>query len=278
LTVVAADGQHVTPVETDEFQISNAETFDVIVRPGDRAYTIVAEAADCSGMARGTLAPRAGMTAEVPPLRARPVLSMRDMGMDMSAMPGMEMDMSMRNPKHAPQVELGPGVDMIAPMPLDRTGDRGTGLAHVDHRVLVYKDLEALTPSPDPQPPTRTVDVHLTGSMARFMWSFDGVQFSEGAKPIPFRRGERVRVNLINDTMMNHPIHLHGHFVELVNGKPADRQPRKHTVNVMPGSRLTFDLTANAAGDWAFHCHMLLHMHAGMFRVVTVRPLDERTA
>ena len=279
MTVIQADGQDVRPVETDEFQIANAETFDVIVHPqADRAYSVLAEAADSSGMARATLAPRAGMSAEVPPLRQRPVVTMRDMGMDMSGMKGMDMDMSMRNPEHAPQVELGPGVQMIAPMALDRTGERGTGLAHVDHRVLVYSDLEALHPAPSAREPTRTVDVHLTGNMDRFMWSFDGVEYSQGAKPIPFRRDERVRVNLINDTMMNHPIHLHGHFIELVNGKPADRQPRKHTVNVMPGARVSFHFTANAPGDWAFHCHMLLHMHAGMFRVVTVRPLDGKAA
>jgi FtsP/CotA-like multicopper oxidase with cupredoxin domain len=279
MTVVQVDGQDVRPVETDEFQIANAETVDVIVRPlEDRAYTVVAEAADSSGMARATLAPRAGLTAEVPPLRRRPVLTMRDMGMDMSAHAGMDMDMSMRNPDGAPGVKLGPGLQMIAPMPLDRTGDRGTGLVEAKHRVLLYSDLEALHPQPEVRTPTRTVDVHLTGNMERFMWSFDGVEYSEGAKPIPFRRDERVRVNLINDTMMNHPIHLHGHFVELVNGKPADRQPRKHTVNVMPGARLSFDFTANAPGDWAFHCHMLLHMHAGMFRVVTVRPLEDLPA
>jgi FtsP/CotA-like multicopper oxidase with cupredoxin domain len=274
MTVVQVDGQDVVPIEVDEFQIANAETFDVIVRPGDLAYALVAEAADSSGMARATLAPRPGMTAAVPPLRARPVLTMRDMGMDMSGMAGMDMDMSMRNPDNAPQVKLGPGVQMIAPMPIDRTGDRGTGLEAVPGRVLVYKDLEALHPNPDPRPFTRQLEIHLTGNMDRFMWSFDGESFSEVVKPIPFRRDERVRVTLVNDTMMNHPIHLHGHFVELVNGKAPDRQPRKHTVNVMPGGKLTFDLTADAPGDWAFHCHMLLHMHAGMFRVVTVRPLE----
>jgi CopA family copper-resistance protein len=274
MTVVQADGQDVVPVEVDEFQISNAETFDVIVRPGDQAYTLVAEAADSSGMARATLAPRPGMAAAVPPLRPRPVLGMRDMGMDMSAMAGMQMDMSMHNPRNAPQVKLGPGVQMLAPMALDRTGERGTGLAKAAGRVLVYKDLEALRPDPDPRPFTRQLEIHLTGNMERFMWSFDGEKFSEIVKPIAFRRDERVRVTLVNDTMMNHPIHLHGHFMELVNGKAADRQPRKHTVNVMPGAKLTFDLTADAPGDWAFHCHMLLHMHAGMFRVVTVRPLE----
>ncbi len=274
MTVVQADGQDVVPIEVDEFQVANAETFDVIVRPSDRAYALVAEAADSSGMARGTLSPRPGVAAAAPPLRARPILTMRDMGMDMSGMAGMDMDMSMRNPQHATQVKLGPGVQMIAPMPLDRTGDRGTGLDQVPGRVLIYRDLEALRPNPDPRPFTRQLEIHLTGNMDRFMWSFDGESFSEIVKPIPFRRDERVRVTLVNDTMMNHPIHLHGHFVELVNGKAADRQPRKHTVNVMPGGKLTFDLTADAPGDWAFHCHMLLHMHAGMFRVVTVRPLD----
>jgi len=274
MTVVQVDGQDVVPIEVDEFQIANAETFDVIVQPGDLAYALVAEAADSSGMARATLAPRPGMTAAVPPLRTRPILTMRDMGMDMSGMAGMDMDMSMRNPDHAPQVRLGPGVQMIAPMPVDRTGDRGTGLDQASGRVLVYKDLEALHPNPDPRPFTRQLEIHLTGNMDRFMWSFDGESFSEIVKPIPFRRDERVRVTLVNDTMMNHPIHLHGHFVELVNGKAADRQPRKHTVNVMPGGKLSFDLTADAPGDWAFHCHMLLHMHAGMFRVVTVRPLE----
>jgi FtsP/CotA-like multicopper oxidase with cupredoxin domain len=274
MTVVQADGQDVVPVEVDEFQIANAETFDVIVRPGDQAYTVVAEAADSSGAARATLAPRPGLVAAVPPLRERPVLTMRDMGMDMSGMAGMDMDMSTRNPKNAPQVKLGPGVQMIAPMALDRTGDRGSGLQKAPGRVLVYKDLEALRPNPAPRPFTRQLEIHLTGNMERFMWSFDGEKFSEIVEPIPFRRDERVRVTLVNDTMMNHPIHLHGHFVELVNGKAADRQPRKHTVNVMPGGKLTFDLTADAPGDWAFHCHMVLHMHAGMFRVVTVRPLE----
>jgi FtsP/CotA-like multicopper oxidase with cupredoxin domain len=140
----------------------------------------------------------------------------------------------------------------------------------VPHRVLTYADLRARTPSPDRRAPTRTLDIHLTANMERYMWSFDGVKLSDGAAPIPFRHGERVRVTLINDTMMPHPIHLHGHFFELVNGA-EEFAPRKHTVNVLPGATLSFDLTADALGDWAFHCHMLMHMHAGMMRVVTVR-------
>jgi FtsP/CotA-like multicopper oxidase with cupredoxin domain len=275
MSVVQADGQNVQPVVVDEFQIALAETYDVIVQPkDDRAYTLVAEAVDCSGMARATLAPRPGMSAAVPPLRKRPLATMRDMGMDMSMMaPGATMDMSMRNPDNAPDVKMGPGVQMIAPMAMDRTGDAGQGLTDANHRVLVYTDLIALERNPDPRPPSRTKVIHLTGNMERFMWSFDGEKFSEVKAPIPFRRDERVRVVLVNDTMMAHPIHLHGHFFEVVNGHDGFH-PRKHTVNVAPGGRLTFDLTANAPGDWAFHCHLFYHMHAGMMNVVTVRPLD----
>lgn len=282
MTVVQADGQHVKPVEVDEFQISVAETFDVVVQPTeDKAFTLVAEAVDRSGMGRATLAPRAGMIAAVPPLRERPLATMKDMGMDMSGMDhsghgeggmAMDMDMSMRNPDNAPQVVMGPGVQTISPMPTDRTGEPGQGLENAGHRVLVYRDLEALDPNPDTRTPTRSLELHLTGNMERFMWSFDGQKFSEITKPIPFRLNERVRVTLVNDSMMSHPIHIHGHFFELLVG-PKGKHPRKHTVNVPPGGKVSFDLTADAYGDWAFHCHMLYHMHAGMFRVVSVRPV-----
>ena len=320
MTVVAADGQNVRPVEVDEFQIANAETYDVIVQPlEDTAFTLVAEAVDRSGMGRATLAPRPGMTAPVPPLRQRPLSTMKDMGMDMSAMhapatggpgdamagmdhaamghdmaampgmaatPGMAppkprgsdvmgdmggMEMSMRDPQFAPQVEMGPGVQSIAPLPVDRTGEPGQGLESVGHRVLVYKDLFALTPNADLRPPTRALDIHLTGNMERFMWGFDGLKFSETTQPYAFEAGERVRVTLINDTMMAHPIHLHGHFFELTHA-PAGHGPMKHTVAVLPGGKVSWDFTAEA-GDWAFHCHMLYHMHAGMFQVFSVRPL-----
>ncbi len=300
MSVVNADGENVRPVEVDELQISVAETYDVIVTPrDDRAYTLVGESVDRSGMARATLAPRLGMTAEVPPLRERPTLTMADMGMagmmhggghgemsggamagmDHGAMAGMAgmAGMDMRDGSKVPQVDINPGVDMIAPMPMDRTGDRGLGLENVDHRVLVYTDLVALEPNPDLRPPSRSMEIHLTGNMERFMWSFDGRRFSEVVEPIRFARNERVRVKLVNDTMMQHPIHLHGHFFEVVNGH-SGRHPRKHTVNVMPGGMVSFDLTADAPGDWAFHCHLLYHMHAGMFNVVTVRPLDSEAA
>lgn len=343
LTVVQADGQNVMPVEVDEFQIAVAETYDVIVTPtDDRAYTLVGEAIDRSGMARATLAPREGMAAAVPPLRKRPVLTMKDMGMDMdmsgdagmqgvnhsgmastassapggqaasaaagsmqgmdhSAMPGMGapaqsaggmagmdhskmagmgstpaaaqstgdmagmdmsagamggMSMSMRDFKNAPQVKKGPGVQTISPMAMDRTGEPGQGLVDVGHRVLVYRDLMSTTRNPDVRAPDRAMEIHLTANMERYMWSFDGEKLNEVKEPIPFLEGERVRVTLVNDTMMGHPIHLHGHFFELVTGH-GDRAPRKHTVGVQPGGKVTFDVTADAVGDWAFHCHML---------------------
>ena len=272
MSVVQADGNDVRPVEVDEFQISVAETYDVVVQPTeDRAFTLVAESVDRSGMARATLAPRLGMTAPVPLLRPRPTLGMDDMGMAMDH----DMDaMDMRDKSLAPpDMQVDPGVDMIAMNPQDAAGKPGLGLENVGHRVLVYTDLVALEPNPDPRPPSRSLEIHLTGNMERFMWSFDGRKFSEVVEPIRFARDERVRVTLVNDTMMQHPIHLHGHFFELVNGH-AGHHPMKHTVNVLPGSKITFDLTADNPGDWAFHCHLLFHMHAGMFNVVTVRPLD----
>ena len=288
MTVVQCDGQHVQPVETDEFQIAIAETYDVIVEPAEaKPYGLIAEAIDRSGLVRATLAPQVGMIAPVPPLRQRPLLTMKDMGMDMS---GMDMghngvidlsqpandgmaghSMKMLDPSVAPQVPMGPGVATLSPMPADRTADRPTGLEDVDHRVLTYADLKALKPNGDTRAPTRSLDIHLTANMERYMWSFDGVKLSDGAEPIAFRHMERVRVTLINDTMMPHPIHIHGHCFQLVTGEDAAANPRKHTVNVLPGGKVSFDLTADAIGDWAFHCHMLMHMHAGMMRVVTVR-------
>jgi FtsP/CotA-like multicopper oxidase with cupredoxin domain len=274
MSVVAADGLDVRAVAVDEFQIGVAETYDVIVTPTqERAYTLVAESVDRSGMARATLAPRMGMTAAVPPLRPRPLATMADMGM--AAMPGMDHGaMAMRDLSAAPQVAKGPGVQTIAPMPVNRMGDPGQGLADAGHRVLTYRDLVAATRNPDTRAPGRQIDVHLTGNMERYMWSFDGVKMSDTHVPIAFTEGERVRVRLVNDTMMAHPIHLHGHFFELVTGHGA-YAPRKHTLLVQPGGTASFDLTADAVGDWAFHCHMLYHMLAGMMRVVTVRPLGD---
>jgi FtsP/CotA-like multicopper oxidase with cupredoxin domain len=184
------------------------------------------------------------------------------------------MNHSMRDFDVAPQVKRDPSVQSISPMPVDRMGEPGQGLEDAPHKVLTYRDLVALDRNPDVRAPERSLDIHLTGNMERFMWSFDGVKMSDHHEPIPFIEGERVRVNLINDSMMSHPIHLHGHFFELVTGK-GDRSPRKHTVIVQPGGIATFDFTADALGDWAFHCHLLYHMHAGMMRVVSVRPRGE---
>ena len=327
MTVVAADGINVRPVETDEFQIGNAETYDVIVTPGDRAYSIVTESIDRSGMGVATLAPRAGMRAAVPPLRERPVLHMADMGMDMgqtdqsmqgmagmdhsgmagmdqssmAGMSGMEQSATGAHAAHAGMAAASPapmamdhgamnmrdkskvnfpvgiGVDMIAPMPMDRTGHPGIGLDKVGHRVLTYNDLAALKPYKDQRPPARRIDIHLTGNMERFMWSMDGKKLSEAPEPYRLARNERVRMRLINDTMMTHPMHIHGHFWQVVNGQGAN-QPLKHTIRVLPGSYVDLDMTADAPGDWAFHCHLLYHMHAGMMRVVKVRPLEGEQA
>ncbi|WP_088184598.1 copper resistance system multicopper oxidase [Sphingobium sp. Z007] len=292
MAVVQCDGQHVQPVDTDEFQIGIAETYDVIVQPTEaKAYALIAEAIDRSGQVRATLAPQLGMVAPIPNLRQRPLLTMKDMGMDMA---GMDMgqggvidlskpandsmsghSMKMLDPSVAPEVPMGPGVATLSSMPADRTADRPTGLEDVDHRVLTYADLRALEPNQDIRTPTRSVDIHLTANMERYMWSFDGVKLSDGADPIAFRHNERVRITLINDTMMPHPIHIHGHFFQLLTGDDPTHNPRKHTVNVLPGGKISFDLTADALGDWAFHCHMLMHMHTGMMRVVTVRPAED---
>lgn len=281
MTVVQVDGQHIHPVETDEFQIAIAETYDVIVQPTSAtAFGVIAEAVDRSGLVRATLAPRPGMMGAVPKLRERPLLRMKDMGMDHQMPVALDLSkpdtgidhntMKMRDQANAPQVLLNPGVATISPMPANRVGDRPTGLEHVDHRVLRYTDLKSLAPHKDQRTPTRTIDLHLTANMERYMWSIDGERLSERTEPLVFRHMERVRINLINDTMMPHPIHIHGHFFELVNGQ-GEHQPLKHTVNVLPGGKIAIDLTTDALGDWAMHCHMMFHMDTGMFRIVKVR-------
>ncbi|MDF1835126.1 MAG: copper resistance system multicopper oxidase [Alteraurantiacibacter sp. bin_em_oilr2.035] len=302
MTVIAADGQDVDAVEVDEFQIGVAETYDVIVTPPDGSHAFVAEAMDRSGMGVASLTSRPGHRATPPPLREPVTLTMADMGMDdMGSMdhgtgnsgetidhaamghtmpaadePAVAMDHSMRDTSLLPpNVKVGPGLDMVSAMPMDRMNFPGLGLDTVKHRVLRYTDLKARHANPH-RMPTRQMEIHLTGNMERYMWSFDGRKFSAVTEdPIRFAHDERVRVKLVNDTMMAHPIHLHGHFFELVNGAGMMNQPRKHTVVVQPGSSATFDLTADEPGDWAFHCHLLYHMHAGMMQTVTVRPFPE---
>jgi FtsP/CotA-like multicopper oxidase with cupredoxin domain len=274
MTVIAADGQNVKPVEVDEFQIGTAETYDVIFRPTAEAYTIIAESMDRSGMALATLASRPGARGAIPPPREPPLLDMGDMGMnhgDMGgshSMDGMKMRDTLLLP---PDVKTGPGIDMVSMAPVDKLGDPGLGLRDVDHRVLNYRMLSALEPNRDTRKPSRLLELHLTGNMERYMWSFDGRMYSAVSDvPIRFAWNERVRVKLVNNTMMAHPIHLHGMFFELVNGEDAAHQPRKNIVIVQPGASAQFDLTANESGDWAFHCHLLYHMHGGMMQTVTV--------
>jgi CopA family copper-resistance protein len=283
MTVIQADGQDVAEVQVDEFQIGVAETYDVIVTPPDGSHAIVAEAMDRSGMGVASLTSHRGHIATPPALREIPTLTMVDMGMMEHSAHGGDMggsmDHSMRDTSKLPEdVEVGPGLDMVAPMPMDRMGFPGLGLDKVPHRVLRYTDLKAKRMNPHREV-DREMEIHLTGNMERYMWGFDGKKFTAVTDdPIRFGYDERVRVKLVNQTMMAHPIHLHGHFFELVNGADHMHQPLKHTVVVQPGGTATFDLTANEPGDWAFHCHLLYHMHAGMMQVVTVRPFPDGEA
>lgn len=308
MTVVATDGQYIQPVSIDEFRIGVAETYDVIVEPSaERAYTIFSQAIDRSGYARGTLTPDPSMTAEVPKLDAAPLLTHGDMGMDMSAMDhsghdmgggnkktamkcggGMDMsgmDHSKMNDMAKPAIgsglagygsnrkvvhaesEYGPHVDMRSEAPQYRLDDPGVGLRNNGRKVLTYADLRNLHRTPDPREPGREIDLHLTGNMSRYMWSINGIKFAD-AEPIRLKYGERVRINLINDTMMNHPMHLHGMWSDLETGDPK-YIPRKHTVIVQPGSKISYLVTADAKGSWAYHCHLVYHM-LGMFRKVVV--------
>lgn len=319
MTVVQASGQHVVPVQTDEFRIAIAETYDVVVEPSeDRAFTIFAEAMDRSGFARGTLAPREGMSATIPARRERPVLTMAAMGMSHGAMAGGDphagmggmasptagseppttaqgqeeqhsmsghemhagpaasaMDMNaLRAPGTLPDPAMHPPGDHGAgnaavPMSVTPQLDQpGIGLGDDGWRVLRYADLQAPEPWADFRAPDREIELHLTGNMERFMWSMDGKKFSQ-ADPIRVELGERIRLTMVNDTMMNHPMHLHGMWMELENGA-GSRIPRVHTVNVKPAEKVSLLFTADALGPWAFHCHVLYHMEAGMFRVVHV--------
>ena len=333
MTVVQASGQPVAPVETDEFRIAMAETYDVIVElPEDRAYAICAEPMDRSGFTAGAVAPRGGGTAGRPPRRGRPRLPLAGTGMghgamghggmdhramdhaamghgaapaaadpharhDMSAMAAAAGDTaaSKTNNEHAghdmsamaatPASVLrapgtlppdrnhdgathGPGNAMVPTILKSRLSETGAGLGTDGRRVLVYTDLQAPAAWPDFKPPTREIELHLTGNMERFTWAIDGVPYDK-ASPIELAFGERVRLVLVNDTMMNHPMHLHGLWMELENGHGA-RSPRIHTVNVKPAEQLSLLITADAAGRWAFHCHVLYHMEVGMFREVRV--------
>ncbi|MCL1633624.1 copper resistance system multicopper oxidase [Luteimonas sp. SX5] len=290
MTVVAADGQPVHPVSVDEFRIGVAETLDVVVEPAERPYTIFAQAMDRGGYARATLSPRSGLQADVPPLDPRPILTMQDMGHggmaghDMSQMKGMEggcgADMKMPAMQHAghdmsggmiahPASETGnPAVDMQTMTPSRALDDPGIGLRGNGRRVLSYADLKSTFADPDGREPGREIELHLTGNMERYTWGFDGIPFSK-ADPVRLNYGERLRIVLVNDTMMEHPIHLHGMWSDLENAD-GEFHVRKHTISVPPGHVRSYRVTADALGRWAYHCHMLLHMELGMFREVRV--------
>lgn len=296
LTVVAVDGQPVKPVTVGEIRIAVAETYDVIVKPkGTKTYTIFAQSMDRSGYARGTLATSVGKETTAPALRPMPELGMAAMGMSGShemaemgsaktnnnhgskanhsssdVMPEMQnksIPVDEISIKHSPDGH-GPGASMIAKNPVSRLDDPGIGFDGVSHKVLVYSDLTGAIQWPDNREPTQTIELHLTGNMERYMWSFDGKKYTEVDKPVHFKYGERVRLILVNDSMMYHPIHLHGMWMELENGNTPS--PRKHTISLKPSEKVSLLISADAPGNWAFHCHLLYHMDAGMFRVVNV--------
>ncbi|HEY8683419.1 MAG TPA: copper resistance system multicopper oxidase [Rhodanobacter sp.] len=270
MTVVAVDGQDVEPVSVYEFRIGTAETYDVIVEPAaDRAWTIFAQSMDRSGYARGTLAPRTGMSAEVPALESRALLTMGDMMGSMS-MHGMDHDMAgmpMDHTNMSPLLQTGVEADMRVAQPRTNLDDPGVGLRDNGRRVLSYADLHTLDAPISPRV-DRELTLRLTGNMQRYLWSFDATRFSD-AQPLRLKYGEHVRITLINDTMMTHPIHLHGMWSELEDPHGAF-QLRKHTVVVQPAQQLSYRVSADAPGRWAYHCHLLYHMEAGMFREVVV--------
>ncbi|NWL09155.1 copper oxidase [Pseudomonas hunanensis] len=274
-TVIAADGLPVTPVSVDELRIAVAETYDVLVTVGDQpAYTLFAQSMDRTGFARGTLARAAGLQAPVPAPDPRPVLSMDDMGhggmanMDHSNMAGMDHAAMSAMQQHPASETDNPLVDMQTMAPRANLTDPGIGLRNNGRRVLTYADLRSPYPDPDGRTPSRDIELHLTGHMERFAWSFDGIKFSD-AEPLRLTYGERVRITLVNDTMMTHPIHLHGMWSDLED-EHGQFLVRKHTLDIPPGSRRSYRVTADALGRWAYHCHLLYHMETGMFREVRV--------
>lgn len=306
LTVIAADGQNVEPVQVDEVRLAVAETLDVIVEPdgSQDAYTLFAQSMDRSGYARGTLAVREGLQAPVPLPDPRPELSMEDMGhgdhsahggsgkmnhadmgdggmdhgaaMDHSAMTGMDHGQAgamahgatATMQAHPASETNNPLVDMQTMMPVPKLDDPSIGLRNNGRRVLTYADLRSTFDDPDGRMPSRTIELHLTGHMERFSWSFDGIPFAD-AEPIRLAYGERVRFVLVNDTMMHHPIHLHGLWSDLED-EQGNFLVRKHTIDMPPGAKRSYRVTADALGRWAYHCHMLMHMDLGMFREVRV--------
>ncbi len=289
MTVVQVDGIDVEPVTVDEFRFGPGETYDVIVEPsGDRPYTIFAQEMGRSGYARGTLTPRVGMVADVPKVDAPKHLTMTDMmgdmagmggGMhemgamsDMQGMKGMGHSTMKKSPnpvhvRHA-STEYGPSVDMRVDTPRVNLDDPGIGLRKNGRKVLTYADIRTIGGPMDERESGREIELHLTGNMERYTWSLDGLEFGK-SRPVHFRHGERLRVTLHNDTMMTHPMHMHGMWSEL-EGPDGEFLARRHTISVQPAQRVSYSVTADAPGRWAWHCHLLYHMDAGMFREIVV--------
>jgi CopA family copper-resistance protein len=261
MKVVQADGNDVQPVDVDEFRIGVGETYDVIVEPrADRAYTIEAQSIDRRGFARATLATREGMAGPLPILRPPGLLAPADMGhgsMDHSKMDPSKMDPSKMD--HAAMGHDTSGLVHVPPV------DAPAGM-----KVLAYADLKRLDRTYALDAPDRTVEIRLTGNMEKFIWSFDDRKYSE-APEMHFTEGETVRLVLRNETMMNHPIHLHGLWMDLDNGA-GEARPRKHVVIVPPGRTVSVTVHMAAVGRWPFHCHLMFHMMTGMFREFVVHP------
>ena len=343
MTVVQADGNNVQPVSVDEFRIGVSETYDVIVRPKeDKAYTIFAESVGRVAAARGTLAPRPGMSGEVPPMRKPPLLTMADMrldpmmagmdhggmdhgsmeGMDHSAMAGMDhskmggshmmadgtmmqgashdgMDHSkmggmgthtmpdgtvMEGQGHAAMEHAGQGhgehaghgMKAKASDPFYAPGSGLTPVAANGGKFLSYADLKAQKPIYEDREATREIEIRLTGNMERYLWSVNGVKY-EDSQPIVLNYGERVRFKFVNETMMMHPMHLHGMW-SIVDVGAGAYNPAKHVVTVAPGTVVTMDTEVDAPGNWAFHCHLFYHQKSGMFRKIVVQGGPQRAS
>lgn len=295
MTVVAADGQYIHPVSIDEFRIAPAETFDVLVEPsGQDAYTVFCQDMGRTGFAAGTLAVRHGLQAAVPDRDRRPLLTMADMGHDHGmgqdsdghaspldhgahaghanpdahALHALQGNAAAQGTGHPAAPRGTPLVDMRSNATRPRLDDPGIGLRDTGRTVLTYAAMRSLFDDPDGREPGREIELHLTGHMEKFAWSFDGIPFTH-AEPLRLRYGERVRIVLVNDTMMQHPIHLHGLWSD-VEDDHGRFHLRKHTVDMPPGTRRSYRVRADALGRWAFHCHLLYHMEAGMMREVRI--------
>jgi L-ascorbate oxidase len=296
MTVVQADGNNVQPVTVDEFRIAVAETYDVIVRPqDDRAYTVFAESMGRTAFARGTLAPRDGMEGDVPDLREPPLLTMADMGMAHGDHGSMDHgSMGQGSADQAPSSHGGGQMSHTMPDGTVMQGMNHGSMGHgsMDHgamaeadpfyapgsglmpqaanggKFLSYADLKAQKPLYEHREATREIELRLTGNMERYIWSINGVKYAD-AEPIRLQYGERVRFKFVNETMMTHPMHLHGMWSILDVGQ-GKWNPVKHVVSVAPGTTLYMETEVDAPGQWAFHCHLSYHADSGMFRKVVV--------